>query len=576
MQNSLDGNRNFSETDVKSKIKYFFKETFRPHTKEEYAEVFTRGLGGNCSDKIVRKLPWLYIRVFVLNLILFAILSLSFKLAGYSADYVTAILFGGLLFNIPLFILFFELYPKRDFSLLKLFAVLLTGAVISTVFITLGYEYIYTTKSEPDVWISTLWVGFWEELIKGAVAIAAIAILKKKDPVLCFLIGFAVGTGYSFSEDIGYIYSFSRAYGTAWLVLTSVGRGLSCVCSHAPWTAMICWAFAKFKKPFINFRFYGVVIAMMALHYFADVPFFDDNLNVLRGVTVGWAIEAAVVIAIFVIVFFALKNSFKEIYEKEKPEFPQTEALTERAKLSHAANVTAVLCAAALSVFALAGCSLKVGERKIYDKIYDEQEFIEFVQGGLPLQADWEREFDADGEIYSELVTEGNRRGAAQKVGGEAEGEPEYYYVYVFDEKGTPALESVGVKVDNRLIYCRQFIIFEDYYLINVGYPSNYNPVDDVFKEEITDDGEEEEDGDEEEPAFEIPLPLKTVSFFNVERVNCGYLLKEGCFTVDNGKTEKYGVEKLIAVSALAGATLIGGSAAYITLKIKARRNKNA
>ena len=256
MQNSFSDDVKPNNKRVKEKINYFFKETFRPHTKEEYAEVFTRGLGSNRSDKIVRKLPWLYIRVFALNLILFAFVAFAFRLAHYSADYLTAILLGGLLFNIPLFIFFFELYPKRDLSLLKLFAVLLAGGVVSTVLITLGYEYIYSTTSEPNAWISTLWVGFWEEFIKGAVAIVAIALLKNKNPLFCFLIGFAVGTGYSFTEDLGYIYSLSRSYGTTWLVLTSVGRGLSCVCSHAPWTAMICWAFAKFKKPFINFRFY--------------------------------------------------------------------------------------------------------------------------------------------------------------------------------------------------------------------------------------------------------------------------------------------------------------------------------
>ncbi len=226
MENSLITDEKPVKTSVGSRIKFFFKETFRPHSKEEYAEVFTRGLGANCSEEVARKLPWLYIRVFALNLVLFAITAITFRVARYSADYLTAILFGGLLFNIPLCILFFELYPKRDLSLLKLFAVLVIGGVVSTILITLGYEFIYSTDSEPNAWISTLWVGFWEEFIKGAVAIAAIALLKRKDPLLCFLIGFAVGTGYSFTEDLGYIYSLSRSDGVSWLVLTSVGRGL--------------------------------------------------------------------------------------------------------------------------------------------------------------------------------------------------------------------------------------------------------------------------------------------------------------------------------------------------------------
>jgi len=550
---------------VSEKIKYFFKETFRPHSKEEYADFFTRGMSSD--EGISRKLPWFYIRVFALNLFIFAVAVLVFRLARYSSDYITAIIFGGLLFNIPLFVFFFELYPKRDFSFLKLLAVLIVGGAVSTALITLGYRFIYSTSDEPNAWISTLWVGFWEELVKGAVAIATAIILKKKNPFLCFLIGFAVGTGYSFFEDLGYIYSLSRSHGTALLVLTSIGRGLSCVCSHAPWTAMICWGFAKFKKPFLNFRFYGVVIGMMALHYFADVPFFDENLDILRGVTVGWAIEAGVVIAIFIAVFFALKNAFKEIYADGKPEYPQAEPLNKRAKLSQTANVTAVLCAAALSVFTFAGCSMTVGERVVYEKIYDDAEFIEYVQDGTPLRADLKRKFEEEGEIYSEFISEGKRLGATQKV---KEGEYDYFYVYKFDGNGTSALESVGVRVNDSLCYLRQFIIFEDMYYSYYGYPDSYEPVDGSLW------GVEE--GDDQPPEAEQPeeKPVKVVSFFNVNGVSCSYSVEEKCYLVGTGETEFAGLAGIIALSVLSGVTVIGGSATYITLKIKARRQENA
>lgn len=571
MENSPETDKKSEKKPAKERIKYFFKETFRPHSKEEYAEVFSRGLGANCSEEVARKLPWLYIRVFALNLVLFALAAFVFRVASYTADYLTAILFGGLLFNIPLFVFFFELYPKRDLSLLKLVAVLLIGGVISTVIITLGYEFIYSTDNEPNAWISTLWVGFWEELIKGAVAIVAIVLLKKRDPLSCFLIGFAVGTGYSFTEDLGYIYSLSRSDGISWLVLTSVGRGLSCVCSHAPWTAMIGWAYAKFRKPFINFRFYGVAVSMMALHYFADVPFFDDNLNVLKGVTVGWAIEAAVVAAIFLAVFFVLKGCFKSLYAEEKPELPQYVPLTKRAKLSQAANITAVLCASLLSVIAFAGCCIKVGNRLVYDKIYSDGEFVSYVQKNLPFNYNLKREYDEAGDNYSQFVSEGNLLGATQKVVDEETGY-EYFYVYTFDNKEkAPVLQSVGVKYEGELFYLRQIVVFEDYYYTYYGYPTDYPPVS--FDDENDDGGEE--GGEEEEPAEE-PKPVKVVSFFNIEGANCAYSLEERCFEINNGKTEFVGLAAIIALSALAGATLIGGSAAFITLKIKARREENA
>ena len=572
MENSLITDEKPVKTSVGSRIKFFFKETFRPHSKEEYAEVFTRGLGANCSEEVARKLPWLYIRVFALNLVLFAITAITFRVARYSADYLTAILFGGLLFNIPLCILFFELYPKRDLSLLKLFAVLVIGGVVSTILITLGYEFIYSTDSEPNAWISTLWVGFWEEFIKGAVAIAAIALLKRKDPLLCFLIGSAVGTGYSFTEDLGYIYSLSRSDGVSWLVLTSVGRGLSCVCSRAPWTAMIAWAYSKFKKPFINFRFYGIAVAMMALHYFADVPFFDDNLNILRSVTVGWAIEAAVVAAIFVAVFFVLKGYFKELYTEEKPALFQPAALDKRARLSQAANVTAVLCAALLSVLACVGCCVSVGNKLVYDKIFSDSEFIAFVQCNLSFNYNLKREYDAGQVDYSQFKSDGVLRGATQKVVDDESGY-EYFYVYKFENKDKiPVLQSVGVRLE-KLYYLRQMVVFEDHYYTYYGYPPEYPPVDESLWNE-NDGNEDDGNGDGEEPE-ETPKPLKVINFFNILDANCGYSMEGGCFEINNGKTEFVGLGAIIALSALAGATLIGGSAAFITLKIKARREEN-
>lgn len=630
MRNS-EKTANGKSNKARERLAYFFKETFRPHSKEEYAEVFTRGFRGGSgrdvgieestvgADKVVvataaRKLPWLYMRVFALNFIIFSVLALTFTLARYTAGYLTAILFGGLLFNIPLFIFFYELYPRRDISLVKLVSVVLIGGVVSTVIILFGYEFIYSTTEEPNPWISTLWVGFWEEFVKGAVAISAVVLLKTKNPFACFLIGFAVGTGYSFAEDIGYIYSLSRSYGAAWLVLTSVGRGLSCVCSHAPWTAIICWGFAKFRKPFLNFKFYLTALASMVLHYFADVPFFDENLNILRGVTVGWAIEAVVVAAIFVIVFLMLRNSLKS---EEKAAYPPIVSLKKSAKLSASANLTAVLCAAAFSVFTLVGCILPVGEKVIDTNIYGKEEFLYFIQNGLELQADWEREFDEETENYTEFIAGGERRYATQKV----DGEYEYFYVYSFTD-GVPELENIGVKIENGICYCRKFLIYNDYYLVGGGYPAGYDPIRDGFKDEVEGGGEEGEEpdgggdveenvppvvekpdesteepdvpqtpeepptGEPEEPPVEepdapespeepAPEPKEVISFFNVVSKSCGYSVADGCFTVYTGETEFEGLASVVALAVLSGVALTGGAAAFIALKIKSRRYRD-
>lgn len=573
---------------AKAKLGYFFKETFRAHSKEEYAEVFRRGLKKSDGDlsRVEKKLPWLYIRIFALNVILFTLLVLAYRLTSYTVGYMAAIVCGGLLFNVPLLIFFYELYPKRDCSLAALLLVLLIGGATASALSLFGYEYIYSTSREPNAWISTLWVGFWEEFVKGVVAISAILILKKKSPFVCFLIGFAVGTGFSVFEDFSYIYSLSRSGGTLWLVLTSVGRGLSCVCSHAPWTGIICWAFAKFKRPFLSLRFYGVVITSMALHYFADVPFFDEKLDILRGITVGWLIEAAVVSVIFIIMFLMLGNSLKEIYkENGAVDYPPVPEALSSVRCSQNGNIAAVLCAVALCAFTLTGCALRVGERDVFKTFASDDEFIAFVQRGLTLKSDWNRAYDENAEDYSQFVKEGKKLGATQKESKESEDGYDYYYVYEFEGEDT-ILTSIGVNIDGRLYYCRIFLIFEDYYFMNNGRPADYQPVEEVLEvadDDNTDDGntgggssdgtggDTENGGAEDDPS----VPVKTVSYYNIAKITCSYSMDEGRFTAAAGDKEAFGYNEVIALGALSGAAVISGCAAYITLKIKSGRYKN-
>ena len=546
----------------KTAIKKFFKETFRPHSKEEYAEVFTRGIVD--KEGVNGTYPWLYLRAFVLLFALFALTSLVYRVASYSVIYMTAMIIGGLTFNIPLLILFYEVYPKKDTSLINLLFIVLVGGAVCSAIILLGYEFIYDGHDNP--WISYIWTGFWEELIKMLVAIPAVLLLKKKDPFTCFLIGFAVGSGYSMFEDLGYILSYSQGYTTryTWLVLMTVGRGLSCICSHAPWTAVICWAFAKFKKPFINFRFYGVVFLSMLLHYLADVPFYADEVAFLTGINWGWAIEIFVVAAILAEMFLMLKNSFKEFGIVARSECAAIQ--------SQKANVVAVAGVFILSICALLGTALPIRYQNKSVVFDNSQELKAYIQNGnTNIAANWDREYDAEKENYSSFTEDGELKIAAQR---ETEGELIFYYVYEMTEEKFE-LKSIGLKREGEPIaYCRRMVIYEDHYFVNYGYPPTYEPITDIIEIEIEDDIQppEDETGDVE---IVLPVPKEVVSYFpiNTEAERVSY--SDGKFTVSIKETYLNCLGGLVAVSTVAGATLIGCAAAIITLKIKSRGKNN-
>ncbi len=562
----------------KQNLKYVFKEMLRPRTVADYKEFFTRGAGKK-DAQTAASVPWLWLRALAVGFVLFAAAMLSFRLSRGAVDYVTAIVAGGLCVNIPVLVFFYELYPKRDVSVFLLLFIVLAGGILSVSVTTLGYEYIYSDPFNRTPWVSTLWTGFWEELCKGAVALAAIALLKKKNPFVCFLIGFAVGTGYSLFEDLGYIYAYSGGQKYYWVVLMSLGRGLSCAFSHAPWTGVICWAFAKFKKPFINFRFYFVVFASMVLHYLADVTFFVEELNVLSGITWGWAIDAVVVVSIVLLQFFVLRGERRAVIcaicageSGERSVIAETVNANARAeRLSHAGNLTAVLCAVAVSALSLAGCSLYTARTPVYKYFDSDRGFIDYVQEGLPLYADLTRGYDPDADNYSELSADGILRYAVQK---QTENGYDYFYIYGFDDGAK--LESVAVKIDGAIYYLMQLIVYDDGYTIITSYPEQFGP---IFSEPPEEDGgvteEPEAPPEEEKPTEEPGEPIKIVSFFEISNRHKGYDYERRSLCVTVGYNETDNTAAYIALGVVAGAVALGGAAAYITLKIKSRRIKN-
>ena len=531
-----------NKSSVGGKIKRFFKETFRAHTRQEYKDFFVRS-----GDGEYKTYPFMWLRVLVLELIIFAIVLIVSEFTGYDTFWSYAVLTGGMLINIPLFILVYELYPSCDVGFLKYFIAFFVGGAVAIVLSLLVY-YAYRPSNE---WLSALWTGFVEEFFKAVPAIVFILVYRNKNPLFGFLIGAAVGAGVSVIEDMYYIHDSAGAWGfwgNNWqsLIEVSVGRGLSAGCTHTLWTALIGWAFCKFKKPLINFRFYLVAILCVALHFVWDLPL--DIWWVSELVYIGCAVVGLAFVVVLLKKERAAVFGGGKVIQAEQlavEEVAAADAVAVKSSafgLSHIANIVAAVCLSVISVFIIGVCYSDWGFTS-YQNIYFESipELYDYVQDGLPIDADeiLKREYDESvkfEENYAYAYENGERVSATQTVNetkGEYEFEYFYGYVFRYDEENdvrTPELDYVYMNVNG--IKYRQHTLY------------NYN-------------------GDK-------------LVYFTKEDPDIGY---------DDGKDQYYvteycdeyydGLAGTVVVGSAIGLVLIGGIVAVTTLKIKARRLKN-
>lgn len=531
-----------TENSAQKGLKKFFKETFRAHSKEEYKEFFARS--GNGAYKTY---PFIWIRALALEIIVFAIALIVSEFTGYDTFWSYAVFIGGILLNIPVFILAYELYPGRDFGFLKYFIAFVVGGVVAIALSLLAY-YVYEPSNK---WLSALWTGFVEEFFKAIPAIVLIIAYRNKNPLFGFLIGAAVGAGVSVIEDMFYIHNSAGAWGfwgNSWqtLIDTSVGRALTAGCTHTLWTALIGWAFCKFKKPFINFRFYLVAILCIALHFAWDLPLKD-----------WWAsglvyIGCAVVVLAFAIVI--LKKERFAVFGSEKVIEPEQQVLEEVAAadavevkscafgLSHIANLVAMLCLCVVAAFTVGVCFSDWGFVS-YENIYFESiaELYDYLQDGLPINNEeiLKREYDESvkfEENYAYAYENGERVSATQTVKetkGEYEFEYFYGYVFGYDEENDEhvcELDFVYLNVNGEKY--KQYTVYHYTGDTLVYFSQGY----------------------------------KDIEYDDVKQQ---YYVMESC--------DEYfdGVVGASVCGAFMGLTLIGGITAFTVLKIKARREKN-
>lgn len=421
---------------VAARIKNFIVQTFRRHTLKEYSEFVSRGARGEVA--VNRQYPWAYIRLFSLLFVLYAVFLLIIRFTDNELFTPTVIVFASLMFNLPFLTLLYELNPKSELSFASLVLILLIGGTVADV-IT---QVLYSVFETYDKWLSAVYAGVFEEFAKGFVTVAAIIILKNKSPFVGFLIGAAVGCGFSISEDMGYIFLESGellGLNVTPLIGISVSRGVSSFFSHIVWSGAIGWAFSSPKIHIKNVLKIFVVALNVGLHIVWDLPL-DPVLSLF--VIIGCSIVA--IAECIPMLVYERRKVFREegaeSVEEQINFFTADEASLDKRKpefYAHAGNLSLTICSVLMAVVAVIYCAIPFKESTFTTDFYASEELIEYMQCGLPLEIDETRQYVPSLGNVKEEREDGVLVSVEQK---ERSGDYDYYYTY--NVVRTPAAEN--------------------------------------------------------------------------------------------------------------------------------------
>lgn len=488
---------------AKGSIAYFFRQTFRRHTRAEYSELLTRGVRG--AGGVNRKYPWSYIRLFTLFFVLFAIYLLIVRFTSEELFAPTITVLAAVCFNLPFLLLLYELYPQKDLSFIAVLFALLIGGSSSHIVSQILFN-IFPPKTP---WLRAVYSGLFEEIPKAVATIIAILIAGKRSPLAGFIMGAAVGCGFSIVEDMGYIFLQSNdlpVYNLPQVITLSLARGSSSLCTHTLWTAVIGWAFNNPKKFLANISLFLVTVLSCGLHIAWDLPL-ANLANIL--VCVGCAVVIVTMSAL--ILYSGRKKVYRSAVEQvdaqsppfykednDKRYFYYEEDGAALSKFnprywSHWGRFTLVFAAFLMAVCAVIYCAVPATEKYGTETFYSSETFVSFMQDGMDLDADKVRPYNDHGENINVVEVDGRVIRLTQTE-TDTETGYKYYYTYTasYDEvtgkahyfPSTVEVEitkdgGVTVTYPKEVVYASDGTIYASYFRV-----TKQEVVDFVFGEE--------------------------------------------------------------------------------------------
>lgn len=231
--------------------RFLFKNLLKKRKKEEYESTVTQGMFRNSVDHEVIGLeaPWLYARLFLFLLICAGVAFVA-ALCGSPMPFV---IMGGLCSAMPLMMFLFESNFARNLSIIDVLGMFAFGGLASIA--------MALTNPIDTPWnevISTvIFAPVFEEIFKAIISVIFIARVKPKNLITGLLIGFSIGAGFSFFENVHYAYNiavewayegdmFMALYGP---VFNIVARTVSdFFMGHHYWTGIFSAVYVLFKK----------------------------------------------------------------------------------------------------------------------------------------------------------------------------------------------------------------------------------------------------------------------------------------------------------------------------------------
>lgn len=424
----------------RAKATYFFKETFRSHSNKEYKELFSRGLNRDNSG-VTGAHPWLYVRLFFMLFMIFTANIIILRMTENDLFAPSVMFLGAIVFCIPFAVLLYELYPKRDFGLYIYVMILIGGGTAACALSQIVFYFIPYYNGWWFAFVS----GVVEETSKAIVAVLAIIFTKKKNPYVCFLIGTAVGAGFSIIEDMGYIYRTVSSFGQtdiAGVLQICLDRGLTSFCTHILWTGAVGWAYSLPHKPYRSV-WTGLLFVSIAIHTCWDLPL------------TGWskyAVSALCIIAAAAINISIVHRSRIKVLESEVNIIKVNDAIVREAKemgdrlrFTNASNLTFALSCQLLAIIILVLCALPIGVNFTTLTLESREEFADYIQCGYTLYNGTMRPYDSNGENFVERKEDGEIVYViqVQKFDG-CDGL--YYFEYYMSDKSRPY--SISVELD--------------------------------------------------------------------------------------------------------------------------------
>lgn len=213
--------------------KFLFKGVFKKRSKEEFENSITQGMFCNKTNHPVLGLqaPWMYLYAFIFMIACMGVTFLG-ALLNFGAPFIFV---TALVSTLPLLVFLFESNFSRDMSIVSVFAIFMLGGICCYLIVAL-ISHCYPTDAGV---IGVVLAPFVEEIIKAIFVTIFIAKYKPKNILTGLLIGFAIGAGFSFFENLHYaLASFSGDGKLEYIWIILLRSFFDFVIGHHYWTAI--------------------------------------------------------------------------------------------------------------------------------------------------------------------------------------------------------------------------------------------------------------------------------------------------------------------------------------------------